>query len=303
MDAEYALFVAIVDSGSLTAAGRSFGLSPAMVSKRLARLEARLGAQLITRTTRRLATTDVGQTFYDDAVTILAATRAAEARVAGRAETPAGRLRVAAPTSFGRLHIAPHIAGFLAHHPAVRLELEVSDDFVDLVGDRIDLAIRIGPEPEASLASTLLCPSPRVLCAAPAYLAAHGEPQTLLDLDRHALLVASHQTPWRLTGRQRFELLPVDSRVRTNSSEVVRELALSGMGIALRSLWDVSDDLRAGRLVRVLPEWQGDIATSIYAVHPRSTLTSANVRAFVAYLGELYATPPWIAPPTPTPPR
>ena len=297
MDGDYALYAAIVESGSLTAAGRAFGLSPAMVSKRLARLEARLGAQLIARTTRRLATTDAGQAFYEDAVAILAATRAAEARVAGRADGPAGRLRVAAPTSFGRLHVAPHLAGFLDRHPAVRLELDVSDDFADLFGGRIDLAIRIGPEPEPSLASTRLCPSPRVLCAAPAYLAAHGTPETLADLPRHALLAASHQTPWRLTRLGRFELLAVESRVRTNSSEVVRELALSGMGIALRSLWDVSDDLARGRLCRVLPDWQGDIATAIYAVHPRSTLVTANVRAFVAYLAALYATPPWITPP------
>jgi DNA-binding transcriptional LysR family regulator len=143
MDPDIALFVAVVNSGSLSAAGRAVGISPAMVSKRIARLEARLGVRLLVRTTRRLDLTGPGERFHTDAVAILATLAEAEARVSGRGGTPAGRLRVAAPTSFGRMLIAPHLAGFLDRYSAVELEMDLSDAMIDIAAERVDLAIRI----------------------------------------------------------------------------------------------------------------------------------------------------------------
>ena len=140
MDQDYALFAAVIDSGSLSAAGRRLHLSPAMVSKRLRRLEERLGARLINRTTRRLSPTAAGQAFHHDVSAILAAAAAAEARVSGLTAAPAGPLRISAPTSFGRLHIAPHLSRFLDRYPRVEVELQLEDGFVDLIGARIDLA-------------------------------------------------------------------------------------------------------------------------------------------------------------------
>lgn len=295
MDRDYALLARIVEAGSLSAAGRTLNLSPAMVSKRLARLEQRLGAQLIVRTTRGLALTDVGQVFHDEVLAILAASRTAEARVAGRAETPVGPLRISAPTSFGRLHVAPYLAPFVERYPGIALDLDLTDAMTDLVRDRIDVAIRIDRAPEGSLAATLLAPNERILCAAPDYLDRHGVPKTLADLARHSLLTASHQTPWRLEGPADIELVHATSVVRTNSSEVVRELALSGLGIALRSLWDVAADLAAGRLRRILPQWQGDTGIGIFAVQPRSALPPITARHFIDYLAALYAPrPPWL---------
>jgi DNA-binding transcriptional LysR family regulator len=246
-----------------------------MVSKRIARLEARLGARLLHRTTRRLDLTPRGERFHRDAVAILAALAAAEARVAGRDGIPAGPLRVTAPTSFGRLLVAPFVGGFLDRFPAVALDLDLSDGFSDLVAARVDLAIRITGEVPAMLGARRLAASPRVLCAAPAYLAAHGTPETIAALSTHRLLATTGQMPWRLAGPDGEATVAGSSHVRTNSSEVVRELTLAGVGIALRSLWDVSAALADGRLVRILPMVEGSAAVAIHAVHPPGALTAA----------------------------
>ncbi len=283
-DPDYALFVAVAESGSLSAAARALRISPAMVSKRLRKLENRLGVTLVHRTTRRLALTEAGERFRDDLSTILVSLDAAEARVTGARGTPVGPLRVSAPTSFGRLHVAPHLGTFLAAHPAVALTFDLTDGFVDLLGERVDVAIRIASEVPANVVAHRLATSRRVLCAAPSYLAAHGVPATVQGLDDHRLLAAAGQMPWRLVAEGRAIQVERDSHVRTNSSEMVRELALGGVGIALRSLWDVGDALSDGRLVRVLPEWEGSAAVGIYAVHLRSGAVPAAVGAFVAFL-------------------
>ena len=287
MDPDYGLFAEVVAAGSLSAAGRKLRISPAMVSKRLARLEGRLGARLVHRTTRRLSLTRVGETFHEDVVAILAAIESAEARVAGQEGQAAGLLRITAPTSFGRLYIAPNLKGFLDAHPRVSVQFDLSDAFADLIDERIDLAIRIAPSIGAGLVAYRLGASRRVLCAAPSYLADRGEPTEIQDLERHQLLAASGQLPWRLEGPSGPVTLSDESRVQTNSSEVVRELTLAGAGIALRSLWDVDQDIAAGRLVRVLSAYEGSSSAGIYAVHPRSALVPAKVTAFIAYLQTL----------------
>lgn len=294
MQPDYALFVAVVDAGSLSAAARTLRLSPAMVSKRLSRLEQRLGSQLIRRTTRRLTLTEVGEAFYERVVAILAAARDAEAMVAGRASTPAGRLRISAPTSFGRMHLAPRLCEFLDAHPAIQLELDLTDSFVDLLAERIDVAVRIAAPPDGSLSAVRLAANRRVLCAAPRYVGRWGEPRGLADLRRHRLLAATGQLPWKLESPQGACAVEGESHVRTNSSEVVRELTLSGAGIALRSTWDVAQDLRAGRLVRILTRYEGASNIGVYAVRPRSELVAPNVRAFIGFLERLWSpVAPW----------
>lgn len=293
MDPDYALFVAVVEAGSLSAAGRALGVSPAQVSKRLARLEARLGVRLAHRTTRALTLTDRGAAFHAELVEVLARLRSAEQRLIGSREVAAGRLKVTAPTSFGRLHVAPHLESFLRAWPQVALELDLSDGFVDLIAERVDVAIRITASPDPRLASRRLATSGRVLCAAPAYLAEHGAPRTVADLAAHRLLAADGQLPWRLTaGGKRVSVAGV-SHVRTNSSEIVRELALRGVGIALRSLWDVADLIDGGQLVRVLPQLAGSDDVAIHAVHaPVPALTAAAAR-FIDYMADALAEPAW----------
>jgi DNA-binding transcriptional LysR family regulator len=295
VDREYELYARVIETGSLAAAGRSLNLSPAMVSKRIAALEERLGARLLHRTTRKLATTEAGQRFYERVVEILAASREAENLVTGVTGEPSGRLRITAPTSFGRLHVAPHLKAFLDRWPRLEIELDLSDGYVDLVGERIDLAIRIAAGVEAGLSGHRLAPNRRVLCASPDYLQQHGAPARLQDLRRHRLLAAEGQLPWRLQGKGgQIVTVPGDSAVRTNSSEVVRELAIAGAGIALRSTWDVGNELRSGALKVVLPDHPGAADVAIFAVHPASNFLPAGVRAFIDHLRAIYgAEPSW----------
>jgi DNA-binding transcriptional LysR family regulator len=294
-DPDYALFVLVAESGSLSAAARTLHISPAMVSKRLQRLENRLGVTLVHRTTRRLALTEAGLRFRDDLAAILATLDEAEARVTGARGVAAGPLRVSAPTSFGRLHIAPHLAGFLRAYPDVALTFDLSDGFVDLLGERVDCAIRIAADVPGNVVAHRLATSRRVLCAAPAYLTERAAPERIRDLERHRLLAAAGQMPWRLVSGAKSVTVTRDSCVATNSSEMVRELALGGVGIALRSLWDVGDALRDGRLVRVLPDWKGSQDVGIYAVHLRSAAVPAAVSAFVAFLHDAIDEARWEA--------
>jgi DNA-binding transcriptional LysR family regulator len=296
MDADYTLLARVVEAGSLSAAGRLMGLSPAMVSKRLARLEARLGVKLAHRTTRQLTLTEAGERFHADVVNILEAVRAAEERLTGGGAVPVGPLRVAAPTSFGRLHVAPHLPAFLERYCQVDLRIELSDTFSDLVADRIDVAIRIAPEIPAGLVATRLAHSRRVLCAAPAYLKRQGIPESLKDLAdarRHRLLAADGQLPWRLVRGKQAVMVEGSSHVRTNSSEVVRELCVGGVGIALRSLWDVSKLLAEGSLVRLLPDYEGSLDVAIYAVRPKAAVEAPAVAAFVAFMAERLGAARW----------
>lgn len=283
-DPDYDLFVQIVEAGSISAAARARGQSVASLSKRLARLEQRLGVRLVHRTTRRLALTVAGKDLHDTLLPLRAALAAAEDRVAGRHALVSGPLRMTAPTSFGRMHVVPCLPAFLARHPDVDLAIDLSDEFADLLDGRHDLAIRIGARIGAGLVGHRLGTSRRVLCAAPGYLATFGEPASLADLARHRLLATDSQLPWHLDGPEGTVVQNGQSHIRTNSSEVVRELALGGCGIALRSLWDVADALAAGALARVLPHYQGSQDVGIFAVHAPAPAIPARVRALVDHL-------------------
>lgn len=295
MEPDLALFAKVVEAGSMSAAARALSLSAAMVSKRIARLEARLGARLLDRTTRKLEPTARGRRFYEDVVAIIGQVAEAEARVADRSATPSGPVRVTAPTSFGRLHLAPWLKPFLDRHPDIELTLELSDGYRDLVREGFDLAVRITSATAPGLVAHRLAGNRRVLCAAPAYVADHGLPEEAGALERHRLLAAEGQMPWRLIGPAGQFTVEGASHVRTNSSEVVRELTLAGVGIALRSLWDVSGELASGQLVRVLPSVGGSEDAGLFVVHRRAGLSS-GAAALLAYLRDLW-TPaaPWEA--------
>lgn len=285
---EYRLLVAVVENGGLSAAGRVLGMSPAKLSKRILQMEQRLGTRLLNRTTRRVSTTLVGQRFYEDAVGILSAVDQAEQRVRGDAGRPAGPLRVTAPTSLGRLNIVPHIPSFLRRFPAIELELDLSDEFIDLLDGKFDLAVRIATDGQPGMVMHRLMSNRRILCAAPDYLDTEGMPESLRDLSDHKILATTAQLPWRLEGGEGQVTFAGQSVVRTNSSEVVRELAVGGVGIALRSTWDVSGELENGSLVQVLPAYRGAAGTSIYAVHPASGPIQPAAQAFIRFLGKVF---------------
>ena len=297
MDPDHELFVTIVDEGGLAAAGRRLHISPAMMSKRLARLEQRLGAKLVHRTTRRLALTPAGEQLHADLRAIHAALDDAERRVSGASAMATGPLRISAPTSFGRIHLAPFIQRFLDDHPAVDLSVDLSDEYSDLLDGRFDLALRITADPGPTLAARRLATNRRILCAAPGYLAAHGAPQRIADLKAHRLLAAHGQMPWRLVGPKGPVTVEGQSHVRTNSSELVRELTISGGGIALRSLWDIAEALETGRVRPVLPDHEGSADVGLYAVHLPQANPPRALTAFIEFLVTLYCpTPPWERP-------
>lgn len=287
------VFSRVVTARSMSGAGRELGLSPAVISKRIRRLEERLGVRLLQRTTRQLALTEAGQGFHERVVGILAAIEEAEAWAAQGSATARGLLKVTAPTSFGRLHIAPHLNRFLDANPGVTVDLTLSDSFSDIVGEGFDLAIRIADLTDSSLIAKRLAPAHRVLCAAPAYLSRVGVPESLADLQRHTLLI-HNGSEWRLEGPGGLEAVRVTSRLRTNSSEVVREAVLAGSGIALRSTWDVGPELKSGALVRVLPEYSSSRRVAVHAVYPSRRHLEHKLRAFLDFLQGLYGpTPYW----------
>lgn len=287
------VFARVVTAKSMSAAGRELNLSPAVISKRIRRLEERLGVRLLQRTTRQLSLTEAGQGFYERVVAILGSIEEAEAWVASGVGQARGTLRVSAPTSFGRLHIAPHLKPFLDANPMVNVDLILTDAFVDIIGEGFDVAVRIADLEDSSLVAKRLAPNHRILCATPTYLAVHGSPATIEELQKHTL-IAHNADQWRLDGPEGPVTVRVTGQLRTNSSEVVREALLAGVGIALRSTWDVGPELKSGSLTRVLPAYSVGKRVAVYAVYPSRRHMEQKVRAFVDFLAELYgATPYW----------
>jgi DNA-binding transcriptional LysR family regulator len=287
------VFARVVTARSMSAAARELSLSPAVISKRIRRLEERLGVRLLQRTTRQLSLTQAGQDFYARVISILSSIEEAEAHVSNDASNVRGLLKVSAPTSFGRMHIAPHLKRFLDANPMVSVDLTLSDAFVDIVGEGLDLAVRIAELQDTSLVARRLGANHRILCASPSYLVEKGVPQSISDLQTH-ILVAHNTDHWRLEQGQEEVSVKVHGPLRTNSSEVVREALLAGVGIALRSTWDIGPELKSGALKRVLPEWSGGRRVAIHAVYPSRRHMEQKVRVFVDFLAKLYGpTPYW----------
>ena len=287
------IYARVVETGNMSAAGREMGLSPAVVSKRISQLEKRLGTRLIQRTTRQLTLTETGEGFYQRIVGIIAGIEEAESFVTRRNTMPEGTLKVSAPTSFGRQHIARYLGEFLERYPDLKFQLDLSDRFVDIVGEGFDVAIRIGELDDSMLVAKKLAPNRRVICAAPSYIKRLGEPKTIEDLEKHNCLGAAEQEVWRLQGPEGSVSLRARGNLKTNSTEVVREAALAGVGIALRSTWDVADDLVAGRLKVILPEYHESSRVAVYAVYPSREYLPAKVSVFLDFLHEKFGPKPY----------
>lgn len=291
------LFLRVLDLGSISAAARSLDLSVAVASQRLKRLERELGVRLLHRTTRRLHATPEGAALAEQGRPLVEDLEALTGGLRQSGAEIAGTLRVTASASFGRQYLSPLLPEFLALHPRVRLSINLTDQMLDLVSSGFDLAIRIGALDDSSLVARKLAANHRVLCASPDYLRRHGMPRTPQELVDHecVLLVGSQgrQDVWRFGDGSGGEIaVRVRGRVETNYGELVRDSAVAGVGIAVHSSWHVIEDLRAGRLVQVLPEYP--LAESgIYAVMPQRRLVPPRVRAFVDFLAERFANPPW----------
>ncbi len=279
-------FAHVVASGSLSAAARDMDLSLAVVSKRLAQLEKELGVRLLQRTTRRQVLTEEGELFHAEVLRILAAVEQAETVVSGRHQAIGGTIRVTAPGEFGRQWLAPAVAVFQQQHPAVDIQLMLSDAVVDLLGTGMDLAIRFGSLEDSTLVARPLAPNYRVLCASPGYLKRYGSPTHPDELVHHRCILIGERrrAVWRFEGDE-SHAIEVAAAFVTNDGGAAHALALEGAGITRKSIWDVGDHLASGRLVRVLPAYSIP-AAPLSALYPNSRHLPPRVKVLLDFLAE-----------------
>jgi len=286
------IFIATLEAQSFTAAAEKLGLSKQFVSKRVMALEARLGVRLLIRTTRKLRPTDLGLAYFEQMRELVRQIDEAEQAIAQQNASPRGLLRISAPMSFGTLHLGPLLPGFLLAHPEIRLEMELSDRTVDLVGEGYDMGVRIGVLADSSLIARRITAMQIRLCASPDYLARRGVPASLAEVREHDCVLYGHskQVEWVFQQQGLRESLAVSGRLRANNGELVRDAALAGLGLAYLPTFIVGDALAEGRLVSVLEDCCPPPA-AVYAVYPQHRQTSLAVHAFVDFLRSSFAAP------------
>jgi DNA-binding transcriptional LysR family regulator len=277
--------VAIADSSSFAGAAQELGLTASAVSKLVSRMEARMRVRLVHRTTRRVRLTEMGLLYCERARRVLEELDTSERELEHLDPEPKGTLSVTAPVVLGRARVLPVVMAFQGRHPGVRVVFEATDRVVDLIQERIDVAVRTVAEPPPTMVARKLDDDVRLLCASPAYLAARGAPKSPTDLARHDCLpcrVHGEPAPWRFkaVGGAPARSLTVDGRLHLSDSHSIREAALAGLGIADLPRYLVAQDLEAGRLVRVLEHAPREVR-GIYVLYAPSPFTSAKVRLFV----------------------
>ncbi|MGH7285324.1 MAG: LysR family transcriptional regulator [Polyangiaceae bacterium] len=280
------IFARVVEARSFTSAARSLGTTTSAVSKRIARLEERLGARLVERTTRRVQPTDAGVAFYERCARILAEIDDAEIAVAHLAHEPRGTLRVSIPVIFGELHIAPLLADFADRYPEVRLDMSLSDRQVSLLEEGFDMAVRISVMNDSSLVARKLASVSGVVVGSPAYFRQNGVPKTLADLSKHECIrysLMTAQREWRFRVRGKEVSVPVRSRLQSNHGGAIREAAIAGLGLARLPNFVVAHALREGTLVSVLDDFVTD-ELGVFAVYPAGKQPRPTVRAFTDFL-------------------
>ncbi|KMO25391.1 LysR family transcriptional regulator [Methylobacterium indicum] len=295
-------FLAVAEAPSLAAASRALDVSPPAVTQRLRALEERLGTHLVDRAGRHLALTGEGELLAERGRAILDALGELDEALAARRGQVVGHLRVVAPLGFGRRHVAPVAAAFQAAHPEVAIDLTLSDRLGGVPEGTFDLAVHVGEIAGAApgLIARRLAPNARIVCAAPAYLAARGEPSVPDDLRRHACIALRENdedvTLWRFARDGREARVRIEPRLASNDGEVVRGWALAGRGVILRSEWDVADDLRAGRLVRLLQDFAAPEAPVVALIGARRRARAARTRRFLDALAAALDPAPWREP-------
>lgn len=284
-----AVFVKAVESGSFAAAAQVLGLSAPMVGKHVRQLEAELGVMLLNRSTRRQSLTEVGRAYYERCKIVLAEVAAADSIAQESRQLAQGHLRISASINYGTYCLAAVLPGYRARYPQVTLGLELSDSVVDVIAQGYDAVFRVGALPDSGLRARALAPYQMVACAAPAYLAAHGAPRTPQELQQHQCLGFSHWSPrevWYFDGPGGREQVHVSGALSANVGQALRVAALGGMGIILQPVPLVADDLRAGRLVPVLPGYAPP-SLPVHLLTAPGRLRTQKLQSFVDYVVEV----------------
>jgi DNA-binding transcriptional LysR family regulator len=288
-------YVAVVSDGSFSRAAERLGMSPQLVSKYVARLESRLGARLINRSTRRLSITEVGQAYFERCKDVLADIDEMESAVGDAAAAARGTLRINAPMTFGTMHLSRAIAEYQCRQPEVSVDLTLDDRVVDIVSEGYDVAIRIGRLRESSLVARKLAPVRLVVCGSPDYLAERGVPDTPQDLKDHECLrytLSSDPDRWEFRHGDGAYAAKINGSFLANNGDAIRLAALAGNGLALQPMFIVGDDIRAGRLQVALQDYEVE-PMGVYAVYAHRQYLSGKVRTFVDFLGGYFGSPPY----------
>ncbi|WP_027820591.1 LysR family transcriptional regulator [Paraburkholderia bannensis] len=291
------VFVAAVEEGSLAAAARRFGLSPAMAGKHVSAIEAQLNARLLQRTTRRLSLTETGQAYYERSKQILEAFDDANREASDTQRTARGILRVSAPVTFGAMHLGSVTAQYLEDHPQVNIEVLLGDRYVDLLDAGIDVAIRIGRLDDPGVVTRRIAPCRMLMCASPAYLDRYGTPRTPQDLSKAQRLCFSEAVSagdWTVfDSKDRAHVIDGPCRLAANNTQMLLSATLAGAGIAYGPTFVFGEHLRSGQLIAVLPTYR-TTELVIQAVYPSARSIPLKVRRFVDYLATAFGDiPPW----------
>lgn len=288
-------FAAVAEAESFTRAARTLGISKAAVSIQIQKLEDRLGARLLNRTTRRVSLTEEGRAYFEHCRRILAEARDAVDSLDTLSSEPKGLLRINAPMSFGTLHLGKAIAEFMTLYPKVEIDLSLNDRRIDLVEEGFDLGVRIAALPDSSMIARRLAPCRRVVVASPDYWSRHGKPSHPNDLRAHTLLsygYLSQPDAWFFNGPEGGIRVPVRSRYRANNGDVLLQAAIDGLGVYMAPTFFFSDAIHHGALESVLHDFETD-SISIYAIYPHRRHLSARVRSFVDFLADRYGEYPY----------
>jgi DNA-binding transcriptional LysR family regulator len=286
------IFLATVSAGSLSAAGRQLGIGPMQVSRRLAVLEDELGVRLLHRTTRAISLTAEGEAFLPFANTMADAEESARCELRPSPAGVSGVLRLTAPSVFGQTIVLPVLAALLERHPELRVDLDLSDRVVDIVGQGLDLALRVATLEDSELVARRIAANPRVICASPRYLARHGVPSRLADLDAHQCIVLHAVPRWPLVVDGELQRRRMNARITTSNVDAARTAAMQGLGLAMLAYWDVHRQLGDGELLGVTLEDASMEDLSVWAVMPTRRYLPTRVKVFLDALEQALAAIP-----------